>query len=290
MGRGEDLGATGGRPGATVPLAVVDDSGDRGTGGARHMRVGWGQRGPPSPLPSPGGGRATARDPPGHRGGVWSLRCTAGSPRPLKGKEGRERDSHRLHGATGLRGGEARGGAGGLLPLSSSRQTAPGSRPTRNPSRGGHKPGRHNPVRPGASNLPSTRNSRVPSTPGPGPLPPGSPSPAVGSLVAPAAVPWGRLSRGQNTRQEGLSDPRTLTLPSCRRAGALFPLSLVPTRKTGTCVWVRSPAEAGAQGMQGMRSLRGLGPQHRREAGGRPDPGTESPGLLPVHSLPQLRF
>lgn len=52
MGWGKDLTAAGGRAGATVPLAVVDDSGDRGTGGAQHVRKGWGQSGP---IPSPSG-------------------------------------------------------------------------------------------------------------------------------------------------------------------------------------------------------------------------------------------
>lgn len=37
MGWGEDLTAAGGRARATVPLAVVDDSGDRGTGGGGNM-------------------------------------------------------------------------------------------------------------------------------------------------------------------------------------------------------------------------------------------------------------
>lgn len=46
VGRGEDLAAVGGRAGATVPLAVVDDSGDRGTGGVRPVRRGWGQAPP----------------------------------------------------------------------------------------------------------------------------------------------------------------------------------------------------------------------------------------------------
>ena len=50
LGRGEDLAAVEGRAGATVPLAVVDDSEDGGTG---------------------------------HRWGVWSSHSTAGSPRPL---------------------------------------------------------------------------------------------------------------------------------------------------------------------------------------------------------------
>lgn len=84
MGRGEDLAAAGGRAGATVPLAVVDDSGDGGTGGAQHVRKGWGQSGA-HPL-TPGQGRSTTRDPPGHRGGVWSSRSAAGSPRPLEEK------------------------------------------------------------------------------------------------------------------------------------------------------------------------------------------------------------
>lgn len=53
VGWGEDLTAVGGRAGATVPLAVVDNSGDGGTG---------------------------------HRWGVWSSHSTAGSPRPLEGK------------------------------------------------------------------------------------------------------------------------------------------------------------------------------------------------------------
>lgn len=79
VSRGENLAAAGGRAGAAVPLAVVDDSGDRGTGGARPVRGRWGHLPlPPRPL--------AARDPPGHRWGVWSWHSTAGSPRPLEGK------------------------------------------------------------------------------------------------------------------------------------------------------------------------------------------------------------
>lgn len=60
VGRGEDLAAVGGRAGAAVPLAVVDDSGDGGTGGTRHMRTVWGPGGLPRPLP-PGRTEAALR-------------------------------------------------------------------------------------------------------------------------------------------------------------------------------------------------------------------------------------
>lgn len=74
MGRGEDLTAGGGRAGATVPLAVVDDSGDRGAVGAREGTLGAGWD--PTPLPW-AGHHSAAQDPPGHRWGVWSSCRTA---------------------------------------------------------------------------------------------------------------------------------------------------------------------------------------------------------------------
>ena len=55
VGRGEDLAAVGGRAGATVPLAVVDDPGDGGTGGSPAREEGLQGRTPPhlevTPLP-----------------------------------------------------------------------------------------------------------------------------------------------------------------------------------------------------------------------------------------------
>jgi hypothetical protein len=42
VGWGEDLTAVGWRAGAAVPLAVVDDSGDRGAGGSPAITMGLG--------------------------------------------------------------------------------------------------------------------------------------------------------------------------------------------------------------------------------------------------------
>ena len=55
VGWREDLAAVGGRAGASVPLAVVDDSGDRGTRGSPAREEGLQGRAPPHleviPLP-----------------------------------------------------------------------------------------------------------------------------------------------------------------------------------------------------------------------------------------------
>lgn len=178
VGRGEDLTAAWGRAGATVPLAVVDNSGDGGAGGAQAHKARPGATWDPSPTPQ---GR-----PPCCLTPTWSLRGCLVLALHSRVPSASEKEaqtlgveqSHPLHGS--FKGGK---GAGGPPSPSSCRRTAVGSPPTRKPRSGEDQPqsGQSQQVGGcGPATWPRTRRALLPDSPQLLGHPcPGSPSPRL---------------------------------------------------------------------------------------------------------------
>lgn len=212
------------------------------------------------------------------------MRCTAGSPRPLKGKVGRERDSHCLHGGCGAgRHGPSTSSlklptnCSGIVAYQGPLRRRPQARQTQPHEAGGQQPAVH-------SEQPSPQHpwAGTPAAGEPFPRgwqPGGASSSALGPPFQGTEHPSGRARRPQ--------DPNSAFPPQGRRPVSAEPGSHPQNRDVHLG---EEPGRGQGTGDAGHVQPPGLGAPARWGAGGRPDPGTESSGLLPVHSLPQLRF